>query len=1394
MPLTWSPRTSFDVTVDLNTTTARTFSQYGGQHVRVIPKPVVDTGIGLLFQNAASVTIIGGEFQPSARAQFSASSVADGSFVFFSVGEVYIEGTILNNVNVGNLDGIQIALSANTTVTLQNMRIENVQGIESGLHGDLFQAGSNNQGKLGPLRVDHFTGTCNYQGFFIDPQDAGTRGGGLTNTDLRNVNLRRTVQVTSPGIPRLFFFYNSADRYASDGYPISLTNCWADVGPGQTIENDGVWPADTAGSQNQWPTAGQRAQRGTDDTGAFAHWPGLNTAGKVLSGKVYEGVPAVGDFVPRDRIGIGYVAGTDLDTTTTPTVVYRSTLPARFAATTTRTFLDLRRTLAGTSVLDTITLAPVEHGTWTDEGTGTMTVNSPTSIDLVATGTGSKSARVSYATQAGLNYALTFTMGGQSATVSVGSNPDAVNLNAGVTAPIGVNTVSFTALSSISHVKFSTTVSGSMFLSGLSIAQSIWATGGPGTVTNQTATTVTLNGVGGTPTYARRVIATTPGETYTVTWTSDSAIGTWAIGSTLEGDELAAPGPSFVAGANSARFVAISDFTYFRFQRTAAGTVNITAVASGATPVLSWTGGGAGTTVIPSDSQVTLNSVGTAATYARRTFATAPDRKYRFDHTWANNAGTITLGTTAGGGELLPSANTVVGPNSLEFVSDSTPTHVEISRTPAGAATVTGLTVTELSTHAWYSGGPGAVTVGGNTNLSLTGTGTGTTYVIRPIATIKDREYIWTFSVAGGTPTRMVGSGFGGSDLAASAAATAGANTVRFAAISHQSWPRIQQAAASSAISISNIGFALLPFEASSTWTISGTGTTSIDANQTVTINGNGTTATAARRSYNTIPGKSYELLVNVTGNQMAYQVGTTDGGTQIIAQTLVNPGTISIKFTATTATTYLHVQRVTAGVTVITRPVMSVVTVTNTVSATINSFNADNLGGIGKPYWYVDRLSDSATDGTGNRGSLRYCLNNSVGSDRLILSEIQGVCIPTSGIGIPPGRNNVTLAFYTGPGPFVIQGTFGTFTIRGQNNVIEHLTVERKYSDAGAVNGDGMQIISTGAVNHHILVRNCFTSYSQDEAFQIFRSRNQAAVDRVDDVSLHWNIFTNPLKDPREFNPNFLSNTNVDDFANGQDGDHNFNVLIGGYSTRIDLQRNFMGNAKQRNPRMCAPLTNTLIANNVSFNYGYGGIGFQSDTDDWQQTNNPPGSLRYAVSIIGNIGIPGPNSSRVELISQHGPGRLGGDSIIHIANNSIIQGLNAAVVGTANTIGYENASRAHYPEFPGINPNRQDTLTNVLAIAQAQLMAEMNLNVGPFPKLRAANPNLLIGATHAVRQMNNEVAGKWINHESEGPGFSNPPTVTRPLTGNLAPPADHTNVAQVQAWLRERRLEVAYD
>ena len=843
------------------------------------------------------------------------------------------------------------------------------------------------------------------------------------------------------------------------------------------------------------------------------------------------------------------------------------------------------------------------------------------------------------------------------------------------------------------------------------------------------------------------------------------------------------------AGRSVVNFSSATENVTIRLHKVS-GTAAITNFACIREPDATWTASGPGTVTFNQTSMTITGAGGTEPTLASRSLPADFNEKYRLTFTVAGNSVRASIGAN---GSILPMQNIPIGNASLSFSSLYSPL-LTIERVATGSAVISNIVLTKVADHVWETSGPGTVTVVSNEALTIASSAASpATVAIRPVVTMPQREFIWSYTQTGIALQRSVGITFGGSALSGIATSNPGNNSVRFFA---QTAPichiRFYTTTAGTA-TISNLKVEVVPLDNSTSWVLSA-GTISQNAEtQTVSITGNGTTATTARRSFNTVSGVNYRLLFEVSDTPCAYLIGTSEGGSDIRTQTTGAVGQVEVLFTAKSALTHLQVQRTGAGTAIITKPELSIYdgVLVETVTPTVASFNDTTLGGIGKPYYFVDRLSDSATDGSGNRGSLRYCLTANVGDNRLILSEIQGVVPRTADLGIQAGRNNVTFAGFTGPGPLVLRGSWN-FTIRGQNNVVEHLACEREYNDRGAGNGDGLQIVSSGPRDvNHIIVRNCYTAHSQDEAFQIYRGRDNNG-ENQSDISLHWNVFTNALKDPKEYNSSFLSNLNVD--LPTQNGDHNFNVLIGGYIFNVDIQRNLFGNAQQRNPRFSAPVTNSLVANNVIVNWGYGGIGFQSEQDDYQQTNNPPGSLRYKISVIGNIGIPGPNTTKVELISQHGGGRLGGNSLIHISNNSIIPGLNAALTATANTIGFENASRAHFPEFPGPQASRQDTLLAVQAIAQSVLLNEMNLNVGPFPKLRAQNPNLLRGVTQALGQMNREIAGKHINHEAEGPGLSVVPTVSRPLTGNLAPPTDHTNVAQVQAWLRERRLEVAYD
>lgn len=1184
------PRTTWDVTKYLDQEDVRTYdsSLYSGKHVRVIPKTTIDTGRGLLFNNCASVTIIGpGYFRPSARPQYAAGNGADGSFVFFQCGPVYLEGIILDNINstgknnTGTIDGIQlVAKTKLTPLTLQNCRIVNVKGQDdqsTGLHGDIIQAGSNTQGKAGPIRIYNFTGSGNYQGFFWDPQE------GITSVDLTNVNLSKTE--TNP--EKTYFWYSSAARYTNNGYPIKLKNVWGKPSSGQILQRDNVWPSSGATTHANFMNSKYAAVRATDPvTGRVGcYWPGLQDTGKKLEGYIYEGAPAT-DFVPVDKIWPNYTEGTDIndaapppppDPVVIPDPLYENkprTVSPPFVANSSEVHFQVQRGVAGEAIIKGINLTPWPLERWISGGPGAVTATVAASVSLTgAGGTVPTFTRRAFETVPGAKFTLFYEVGGNPVSIRLGSLPNGSDVAAAREVAVGTGSLEFTAKSTVTHLLIERTATGTATVSSISISQGsgiVWSKGGPGTSTiSADNNTITLNGVGGTPTYVRRTYPTIAGREYTLKFKSTSTTGTAAVGSTAGGGDLVAAGPSFAA-----------------------------------------------------DTVISFKAVGAT-------------------------------------------------------------THLQLQRTSVGAVTLSGfsLTVVPISAVTWVVGGP--------------------------------------------TPS--------------------------FAVINS-------------------------------------------DGSVSLTGSGNSASPTYGRLTFPTTVGQNYTLSFDVATIGVGVIVGTAAGQSQIMPLFTGNVGSNSVVFKATTATTHVQFQRVGADTTtrvsnvncklggaVVTPPPAS-----GTVPAIVASFNDDNLGGIGKRYLFIDRVSDSASDGSfvngRGSGSLRWCLAQ--GSNSLILNEVQGVIKRTANLDINAGRSYISIIGYTGPGPLIIQGSW-QFGIRGHHHVIEHLAFERQYDIRGVPNGDGMQLISDGSIGEARFIRiaGCTTAYTQDEALQIFRNEGSAlTVNRMEDISVHWNVFTNPLRSPNEFDPDHYNNGNWN--AEGvyvqHAKNHAFNTLIGGKVPRVDYQNNLSCNGSWRNPRNKGPAVNRLMANSIVANWSAGGITFESDV-----------VTPFEISVIGCIGISGPDTGHPHFISQWGKNAIASTSEIYLEGNSVIKGPGSKITPLA-TLGSQTAASAP-PTGWKQSTSRVDTLLAVKAIAQAELLRQMELNAGPFPKIRAANPDYLKSVTQAINVMKRTVEGKLIDDHSQGPGLSNPPFRHVPLTGNNAPPTDHTNVQQVKDWLHTRKMLVAY-
>jgi hypothetical protein len=442
IPLPYQPRTAFDVTVNLNTETARIFAgpTYAGKHVRVIPKTTLDIAAGLYFDGCASVTLIGGSFKPATRA--TNGTIDSGASLYFNAcGTVYLEGVLVDNASIAQGHAVLVhAREALTKVTIQNARLVNVTGLDAGIRGNAFSCGTAATGLAGEVTIHNLTASTNSgtRGLYVVPES----GGGLSRLLLRNVNLFRASTTGGFGFYHLL---NSGADYNDRGYPITFDNVWGAVtlAAGQTIEAQGVWPNVGAGSNAAFGAkfAAVRASNPADGNKVGAHWPLMSDAGREWDGYIYEGLPAQGDFVPAAKVGLTYAAGIDLVETEPPDPVPDpdpDPLP------------------------ETVTLVPVPNlvtpGGWTTGGASGVAVDRTTGeVRFVKSGATKSYARYLATTKPGGKYWLVYSQ--TSTTLGVGRQIGTTAGTGNVVAyaeTLGAEVkIEFTAPGTETHIEFS---------------------------------------------------------------------------------------------------------------------------------------------------------------------------------------------------------------------------------------------------------------------------------------------------------------------------------------------------------------------------------------------------------------------------------------------------------------------------------------------------------------------------------------------------------------------------------------------------------------------------------------------------------------------------------------------------------------------------------------------------------------------------------------------------------------------------------------------------------------------------------------------------------------------------------------------------------------------------
>ena len=262
----------------------------------IVKLPSVPVVGGLDINGGHNVIIIGGEIDLPTPCTTD-NNVCHGINISRnsnSTGEVYIEGVLIRNPDPTHSkysgDGIDVNTSATANVTIQNVRIEGIDGCDANgnsAHADVFQPYG---AKGAVIHVDHLTGTTDFQGMEINPDTASPSSGIYKNV---NMNVLSNPHSGCPGYGgNHYVWWLTAGNSTCTTYPMTLTNVYASE-PNGSLQHNAVWP-DTSSS----------LACDAQYSSGLATWPKLAS----VSGGVRNGLPPGGDFVPAGRAGINYVS------------------------------------------------------------------------------------------------------------------------------------------------------------------------------------------------------------------------------------------------------------------------------------------------------------------------------------------------------------------------------------------------------------------------------------------------------------------------------------------------------------------------------------------------------------------------------------------------------------------------------------------------------------------------------------------------------------------------------------------------------------------------------------------------------------------------------------------------------------------------------------------------------------------------------------------------------------------------------------------------------------------------------------------------------------------------------------------------------------------------------
>lgn len=219
----------------------------------VLPNEPLEVPGGVSIVGGRNVVMIGGEIRIPDDAEDEGGDVR-ALYLKDQTGTIHIEGVALTGPGLG--EGINLDQREGAVVQLQNIRVDTVQGSQEGHHADVIQSWA------GPseLRVDRLSGSTNYQGFFLLPQQFGDQ------PEPELFDLRRIDLTGEDGAGYMLW-------RDSDSWPVATQDVWVSPPGGEQDREDFLWARDEG--EGTW-----------DD--------------------VMVGTPPDGSFVPEGVAGVGY--------------------------------------------------------------------------------------------------------------------------------------------------------------------------------------------------------------------------------------------------------------------------------------------------------------------------------------------------------------------------------------------------------------------------------------------------------------------------------------------------------------------------------------------------------------------------------------------------------------------------------------------------------------------------------------------------------------------------------------------------------------------------------------------------------------------------------------------------------------------------------------------------------------------------------------------------------------------------------------------------------------------------------------------------------------------------------------------------------------------------------